>query len=262
MSNSIHPSAIVSAKAQIADNVEIGPFTIIEDDVVIGEGTKIGSSVLCANGARIGKHCSIHKGAVVATPPQDLKYKNEPTTCEIGDNTTVREFCTLNRGTTEHWKSTIGSNCLLMAYAHVAHDCTIGNNVIIANAVQMGGHVTIHDWAIIGGLTAVHQFSFIGAHAMVQGHKGVAKDVPPFIRAGREPLVYEGLNSVGLRRRGFSAETIADIQQAYRVLYASGYNVSQAVEHIEKEMTMTPEIQLIIDFIRCSKRGIVSGHAH
>jgi UDP-N-acetylglucosamine acyltransferase len=262
MSITIHPSAIVSAKAQIADHVEIGPFTIIEDDVVIGEGTTIHSSVLCANGARIGSKCVVHKGAVIATPPQDLKYKNEPTTCEIGNNTTVREFCTLNRGTTEHWKSTIGSNCLLMAYAHVAHDCTIGNNVIIANAVQMGGHVTIHDWAIVGGLTAVHQFSYIGAHAMIQGQKGVAKDVPPFVRAGREPLVFEGINSVGLRRRGFTPETIQSIQEAYRILYGGGYNVSQAVEHIEKELAPTPEITMILDFIRNSKRGILSGRAH
>jgi UDP-N-acetylglucosamine acyltransferase len=262
MSISIHPSAIVSAKAQIADNVEIGPFTIVEDDVVVGEGTVIGSSVLCANGARIGKSCVIHKGAVVATPPQDLKYRNEPTTCEIGDNTTVREFCTLNRGTTEHWKSVIGSNCLLMAYAHVAHDCTIGNNVIIANAVQMGGHVTIHDWAIVGGLTAVHQFSMIGAHAMIQGQKGVAKDVPPYVRAGREPMVFEGINSVGLRRRGFSPETIEGISKAYHIIYGSKYNVSQAVECIERELTITPEIQNILDFIKCSKRGILSGRSH
>ncbi len=262
MSISIHSSAIVSPKAQIADNVSVGPFTIIEDNVVIGDGTQIGSSVLCADGARIGRNCVVHKGAVIATPPQDLKYKNEPTTCEIGDNTTVREFCTLNRGTTEHWKSVIGSNCLLMAYAHVAHDCTIGNNVIIANAVQMGGHVTIQDWAIVGGLTAVHQFSTIGAHAMVQGHKGVSKDVPPYVRAGREPMVYEGINSVGLRRRGFTNATIEAIQQAYQVIYASGLNVSQAVEALEQEQAIIPEVQLILDFIRASKRGILAGKHH
>lgn len=226
MSITIHSTSIVSPKAEIADNVSVGPFTIIEDDVVIGEGTVIGSSVLCAAGTRIGKNCSVHKGAVVATPPQDLKYKNEPTTCEIGDNTTVREYCTLNRGTTEHWKSVIGSNCLLMAYVHVAHDCTIGNNVIIANSVQMGGHVTIHDWAIVSGLTAVHQFSTIGVHAMIQGHKAVGKDIPPFVRAGREPMMYEGINSVGLRRRGFSNDTISAITQAYHVIYGSGLNVS------------------------------------
>ena len=191
-----------------------------------------------------------------------MKYKNEPTTCEIGDNTTVREFCTLNRGTTEHWKSTIGSNCLLMAYAHIAHDCTIGNNVIIANAVQMGGHVTIQDWAIVGGLTAVHQFSTIGMHAMIQGQKGVAKDVPPYVRAGREPMVFEGINSVGLRRRGFSQETISAIADAYHVIYGSGYNVSQAVEQLEKAAVILPEIQAIIDFIRASKRGILSGRHH
>jgi len=262
MSISIHSSAIVSPKAQIADNVTVGPFTIIEDDVVIGEGTQIGSSVLCADGARIGKHCFVHKGAVIATPPQDLKYRNEPTTCEIGDNTTVREFCTLNRGTTEHWKSVIGTNCLLMAYAHVAHDCTIGDNVIIANAVQMGGHVTIQDWAIVGGLTAVHQFSTIGTHAMVQGHKGVAKDVPPYVRAGREPMVYEGINSVGLRRRGFTNETIEAIQQAYHVIYGSGLNVSQAVEALEREQALIPEVQVILEFIRASKRGILAGKHH
>ncbi len=262
MNTSIHSTAIVSTKAQIAENVTIGPFTIIEDNVVIGEGTVIGSSVLCADGARIGKNCTVHKGAVVATPPQDLKYKNEPTTCEIGDNTTVREFCTLNRGTTEHWKTVIGSNCLLMAYAHVAHDCAIGNNVIIANSVQMGGHVTIQDWAIVGGLAAVHQFSTIGAHAMIQGQKGVAKDVPPYVRAGREPMIFEGINSVGLRRRGFSNDTIAAITQAYHVIYGSGLNVTQAVEQLEKEPEIIPEVRAIIDFIRASKRGILAGKHH
>jgi UDP-N-acetylglucosamine acyltransferase len=262
MSNQIHPTAVIGSNAVLGDNIVIGPYAVIDDDVVIGNGTHIGPHVYCADGARIGNNCAVHHGAVVATVPQDLKFKNEKTTFEIGNSTTIREFCTLNRGTAEHMKSTVGSNCLLMAYVHVAHDCTIGDNVIIANSVQMGGHVTIEDWAIVGGLTAIHQFASIGEHAMIGGHYRVPKDVPPFILAGGAPLTYEGLNVVGLRRRGFSRETLDALTEAYRFLYLSKLNVSQAVKRIKEELTLTPEIKRLLSFIERSKRGIITTHTH
>lgn len=262
MPNQIHPTAIVSSKARIGNDVAIGPFTVIEDDVAIGDGTQIGPHVYCANGARIGKECRIHNGTVVATLPQDLKFKNEVTTFEIGDNTTVREFCTLNRGTAEHMKSVVGSNCLLMAYVHIAHDCTIGNNVILANGIQMGGHVTIEDWVIVGGLTAIHQFVSIGQHTMVGGHFRVPKDVPPYILAGGAPLTYEGLNIIGLRRRGFSTEALDALSKAYHLLYLSKLNVSQAAQKIRQELTLTAEVQNLLSFIDRSKRGIITSRSH
>ncbi|MDD8018462.1 MAG: acyl-ACP--UDP-N-acetylglucosamine O-acyltransferase [Bacteroidota bacterium] len=259
MSSKIHPTAIVSSKAQLGADVVIEPYAIVEDDVVIGDGVYIGPQVLIANGARIGKNCKIHKGAVVSTPPQDLSYKNEPTTFEMGENTTIREFCTLNRGTVkQHKKSSVGSNCLLMAYTHVAHDCIIGNNVIIANSVQMAGHVTIDDFSIIGGLVAIHQFVRIGAYTMVGGHFRVPKDIPPYIMAGGWPVSFERLNIIGLRRRGFSSEAIDSLNNAYRILYLSKLNVSQGVERIKETMTITPEVQNLLDFIATAKRGIIT----
>ncbi|HTR81837.1 MAG TPA: acyl-ACP--UDP-N-acetylglucosamine O-acyltransferase [Bacteroidota bacterium] len=262
MSTQIHPTAVVSPKAEIGDGVVIGPFTVVEADVVIGKGTSIGPHVYCADGARIGENCRIHNGAVVATVPQDLKFKNERTTFEIGDSTTIREFCTLNRGTAEHMKSTVGSNCLLMAYVHVAHDCQIGDNVILANSVQMGGHVTIEDWVVIGGVTAIHQFASIGRHTMVGGHFRVSKDVPPYILAGGDPLTFEGLNVIGLRRRGFSNETLESLTHAYHILYQSKLNVSQGIQKIKEEMKVTPEVQQLLSFVERSERGIITVHSH
>jgi UDP-N-acetylglucosamine acyltransferase len=259
MPTQIHSTAIVSPKAQLADGVIVDPYAIIEDDVIIGEGTFIGPHTLIANGARIGKNCRIHNGAVVSSAPQDLSYKNEPTTFELGDNSTIREFCTLNRGTVkQHQKSVVGSNCLLMAYTHVAHDCIIGNNVIIANSVQMAGHVTIHDFAIIGGLTAIHQFVNIGAYTMIGGHFRIPKDIPPYIMAGGWPVSFERLNIIGLKRRGFTQEAIDSLNDAYRILYLSNLNVSQGVEKIKSTMKITPEVQNVIDFIANAKRGIVT----
>lgn len=262
MALQIHSTAIIGSKARIGNDVAIGPYTIVEDDVVIGDGTRIGPHVYCADGARIGKGCHIHKGAVVATVPQDLKFKDEKTTFEIGDNTTVREFCTLNRGTTEHMKSTVGKDCLLMAYVHVAHDCAVGDNVILANGVQMGGHVTIEDWVVIGGVTAIHQFVTVGQHTMIGGHFRVPKDVPPYILAGGAPLTYEGLNVIGLRRRGFSNEALEALSKAYHLLYLSKLNVTQAVGRIQEELTPTAEIQNLISFIERSKRGIITSRSH
>ena len=253
----IHPTALVDKNARISDEVRIGPYAIIEADVTIGEGTTIGPHSLIADGARIGKNCRIHNGAVVATLPQDLKFGGEKTLFEIGDNTTIREFATLNRGTMAHGKSSIGSNCLLMAYTHVAHDCTVGNNVIMANGVQLGGHVTIEDWAIIGGMTPVHQFCHVGQHCMVGGHFRVIQDVPPYILASEEPLRFCGLNAIGLRRRGFSSETMLQLKRVYRLLYRSGLNVSQAVERIKNEFEIIPEIANVLRFIETSDRGIL-----
>lgn len=263
MSTQIHPTAIVSSKAQIAEGVLVEPYAVIEENVIIGEGCYIGPHVLIANGARIGKNSKIHKGAVVSTPPQDLTYNNEPTTCEIGENTTIREFCTLNRGTKkQHLKSVVGSNCLLMAYVHIAHDCIIGNNVIIANSVQMAGHITIEDYAFIGGLVAIHQFVNIGTHSIIGGHFRIPKDIPPYIMAGGWPVTFERLNIIGLRRRGFSKETIDTLNEAYRILYLSKLNVSQGIEKIKATMTITPEVQNILDFIAKSKRGIITARRH
>jgi UDP-N-acetylglucosamine acyltransferase len=257
MSTIINPRAIVSPKAQLGENVSIGPFTIVEDEAVIGEGTHVGANVLIASGARIGKECRIHHGAVLATAPQDLKYRDEPTTLEIGDNTVIREYATLNRGTHDRWKTTVGSHCFIMAYVHVAHDCEIGDHVILANGVNMAGHVVIEEHAIIGGVTPIHQFVRIGRHSMIGGGFRVPKDVPPYVLAGQEPLVFQGLNIVGLKRRNFSSEAIGALENAYRLLYQSRLNVTQAIERIKAEIPQTEEVRYIVDFVTMSKRGII-----
>jgi UDP-N-acetylglucosamine acyltransferase len=256
----IQPLAYVNPEAKIADNVVIEPFVTIHKDVEIGEGTWIGSNVTIMEGARIGKNCRIFPGAVVSAIPQDLKFNGEVTTVEIGDNTTIRECVTINRGTKTRNKTVIGNNCLLMAYAHVAHDCQIGNNVIIGNASQIAGEVNIDDWAILSGLVAVHQFVNIGAHVMISGGSLVRKDVPPYTKAAREPLSYEGVNSIGLRRRGYASEKIAEIQEIYRILYVRGLNNSKAIAKIEAEMPATQERDEIISFIKASDRGVMKGY--
>jgi UDP-N-acetylglucosamine acyltransferase len=252
--------AYIHPEANIANNVVIEPFSTIHKNVEIGEGTWIGSNVTIMDGARIGKNCRIFQGSVISAPPQDLKYKGEPTTVSIGDNTVIRECVTLNRGTALDKNTTaIGHNCLLMAYVHVAHDCLIGNNVIVANAVQLAGHIDVQDHAFIGGVSAVHQFVKIGAHAMVSGGSLVRKDVPPFTKAAREPLGYSGINSIGLRRRGFSSEKINEIQEIYRIIYLSGLNNTMALNEIELKMTPSKERDEILNFIRNSERGIMRG---
>lgn len=256
----IQPLAYVNPEAKIADNVVIEPFVTIHKDVEIGEGTWIGSNVTIMEGARIGKNCRIFPGAVVSAIPQDLKFNGEVTTVEIGDNTTIRECVTINRGTKTRNKTVIGNNCLLMAYAHVAHDCHIGNNVIIGNASQIAGEVNIDDWAILSGLVAVHQFVNIGAHVMISGGSLVRKDVPPYTKAAREPLSYEGVNSIGLRRRGYASDKIAEIQEIYRILYVRGLNNSKAIAKIEAEMPATQERDEIISFIKASDRGVMKGY--
>jgi UDP-N-acetylglucosamine acyltransferase len=254
------PLAYVHPDAKIADNVVIEPFVSIDHDVQIGEGTRIGSSVTILPGTRIGKNCKIFPGAVIGAIPQDLKFKGEYTTVEIGDNTTIREFVTINRGTAARTKTTVGNNCLIMAYVHIAHDCRVGNHVILVNNTQLAGEVIVDDWAIISGMTAIHQFCHIGTHVMISGGSLVRKDVPPFIKAGREPLSYVGINSIGLRRRNYNNEKIREVQEIYRYIYQKGLNTAQAVEIIEAEMPATPERDEVLLFVKDSKRGIIRGY--
>jgi len=254
-----HPLTFISPLAKIADNVKVDPFTVIHEDVEIGEGSWIASSVTIFPGARIGKNVRIFPGAVISAIPQDLKFGGEKTTMEIGDNTTIRECATLNRGTIDKNKTVIGKNCLIMAYVHIAHDCFIGDNCIIANSVQLAGHVTVGNYAIIGGSTAVHQFAKIGQHVMISGGSLVRKDVPPFTKSGREPLTYAGINSVGLRRRNFTDERIAEVQEIYRFIYQKGLNINDALVQIEAKMSASPERDEILEFIRSSERGIMKG---
>lgn len=254
------PLAYVHPEAKIAANVVIEPFVTIHKNVEVGEGTWIGSNVTVMEGARIGKNCKIFPGAVVSAIPQDLKFAGEETTVEIGNNTTIREFVTINRGTKANNKTVVGDNCLLMAYVHIAHDCEIGNNCILANAATLAGHIVIDDFAIIGGLSAVHQFVNIGKYSMISGGSLVRKDVPPFTKAARDPLSFVGINSIGLRRRGFSNEKINEIQDIYRILYLKRYNVSKALRIIETEVPATPERDEIISFINNSTRGIMKGY--
>ena len=254
------PLAYIHPEAHIADNVVIEPFATIHKDVVIDEGTWIGSNVTIMEGARIGKNCKIFPGSVISGVPQDLKFAGEKTTAEIGDNTIIRECVTISRGTMDKHKTTIGSNCLIMAYVHIAHDCHIKDRVILANCVQLAGHVMVDDFAIIGGSTAVHQFVKIGAHVMVAGGSLVRKDVPPFVTAAREPLSYAGINSIGLRRRGFTNDKINEIQEIYRMIYLRGQNNSKALDNIQMEMSSSKERDEIVNFVRNSDRGVMKGY--
>ncbi len=254
------PLAYIHPAAKIAQSVVIDPFVTIDRNVEIGEGTRIGSNVTIMEGARIGKNCTIFPGAVISGIPQDLKFRGEETLAIIGDNTTIRECVTINRGTAAKGKTVVGDNCLIMAYCHVAHDCVVGDNVIMSNATQLAGEVVVDDYAVIGGGTLVHQFCHIGPHVMIQGGALVNKDIPPYVKAAREPIAYAGVNSIGLRRRNFSSEVIREIQEIYRYLYLSGLNNSDAVERIEAELPATKERDEIILFVRNAKRGIIRGY--
>jgi UDP-N-acetylglucosamine acyltransferase len=253
MSN-IHPDAV------IGKNVTISPFVTIEKNVIIGDNTFIYPNAVIMSGARIGNNCSIFPGAVIAAIPQDLKFHGEETTAEIGNNTTIRECVTVNRGTAAKGKTIVGNNCLLMAYSHVAHDCLLKDFVILGNTTQLAGEVEVDDYAILSGGTLIHQFSKIGVHVMTQGGSKVSKDIPPYIIAGREPLTYSGVNMVGLRRRGFDNEKISTIQEIYRILYQSGMNNKDAVKCIEENTPDSQEKEIIITFIANSQRGIVRGY--
>ena len=250
----------IDPQAKIAKNVVVEPFVTIEKNVEIGSGTWIGSNVTIMEGARIGENCEIFPGAVISAIPQDLKFDGEESLAIIGDNTIIRECATINRATKATGKTIVGKNCLIMAYAHIAHDCVIGNNAIVVNNVAMGGHVEIGEYAIIGGLTAVHQFIKIGKHCMVSGGSLVRKDIPPYVKAGREPLSFIGINSIGLRRKKFSESEITEIQDIYRILYQKGNNNTQAINKIEIDFKISKIRDEIISFVRNSGRGIMRGY--
>lgn len=252
-----YPHTSIDPAAIIGKDVKIDPFTVIHKNVEIGEGTWIGSNVTIMEGARIGKNCRIFPGAVISAIPQDLKFAGEETTVEIGDHTTIREFVTINRGTKDRMKTIVGTHCLIMAYCHVAHDCIIGDHCILSNNTQLAGHIIVEDYAILGGMCALHQFVRVGKHAFVSGGSLGGKDIPPYTVAARYPLSYGGINSVGLKRRGFSAERINTILDIYRVIYNSGMNPTQALEYLEREFPETAEKNEIVAFIRNSPRGVI-----
>lgn len=256
---SISKLAYVHPDARIGKNVTIEPFAAISGDVEIGDGTWIGSNAVLMDGARIGSECRIFPGAVISAIPQDLKFAGEYTTAEVGDATTVRECVTINRGTADRMKTAVGSNCLLMAYVHLAHDCILGNNIVIANSVNLAGHVTIDDWAILEGNVAVQQFIHIGAHSFIAGASLVRKNVPPFVKAAREPLSYVGVNVVGLRRRGYADDAIARIEDIYREIFVRNNNVERAVQNVMQGLPRSPERGIILDFINNSPKGIMRG---
>lgn len=250
---------VISPNAQIGKNVTIGPFTVIEDDVVIGDDCWIGNNVSILNGARIGNKCKIFPGAVVSAIPQDLKYKGENTTMEIGNNVIIRECCTLNRGTIEAGRTVIGDNCLLMAYVHVAHDCMIGKGCILANNVTLAGHIDVDDYARLGGMVAVHQFVRIGGHVMISGGSLVRKDIPPYVMAAREPLSYTGINRVGLQRAKFIRKDIHHIEDIYRILFVRGLSTRKALSVIETEIERSQYRDEIVNFVRGASRGLMKG---
>ena len=252
----VHDTSLVDSDAELAPGVVVGPFSIIGPGVTVGAGTKIGAHVLIERDTMVGCDCQILYGAVLGSDPQDLKYKGEETVLEVGDRTVIREYATLNRGTAVSGRTVVGSDCLLMAYTHVAHDCEIGNHVILSNAVNMAGHVVIEDWVIVGGLSPIHQFVRIGAHAFVGGASRVAQDVPPYVRAAGSPPKLYGLNSVGLDRRGLSEEVRSALKSAYRILFLSGLNVTQGLARAEDEVEPLPEVRHLLTFIRSSERGI------
>lgn len=257
--NSKYPLANVHPEATIGNNVMIEPFATVQKDVVIGDNSWIGPNAVIWDGARLGKNVKVYPGASVSSIPQDLKFAGEKTETFVGDNTVIRESVTISRGTADKRKTVIGKNCLLMAYVHVAHDCIIGDHCIFANAVQVAGHVLIEDWAIIGGASALHQFVKVGSHVMLSGGSLVRKDVPPFTKAAREPLTYAGVNSIGLRRRGFTPEKIGEIQEIYRYIFLKGLNNSKALDAVEKELPASAERDYIVNFIRSSERGVMKG---
>ena len=243
----------------IGKNCKIDPFSYIGRDVEIGDNCWIGNNVTLYPGSKLGNNVKVYPGAVICSEPQDLKFEGEKTTVEIGDNTTIREFVTISRGTNDRLKTSIGKNCLIMAYSHIAHDCIINDDCVIVNNVQIGGHVKIDNFAIIGGGSLIHQFSNIGAHAMIAGGSLVRKDIPPFCKAGKEPISFKGVNTIGLKRRNFTSESINQIQNIYRIIYLEGRNTSQAINKIENDIKDSNEKKIVLDFIKNSDRGIIKG---
>ncbi len=255
----VKENVIIHPAARLGENVQIEPFTSIGEDVEIGDNTWIGPHVTIMDGVRIGNNCRIFPGSVIGGIPQDLKYDGEDSIVVIGNNVTIREYVTVNRGTRANYQTEVRDNCLLMAYVHVAHDCILNRNCVLANNVNLAGHIEVGEYAILGGLTAVHQFVKIGEHAFVGGGSLVRKDIPPFVKAAREPLSYAGVNSIGLRRRGLTSEQINHIQDIYRILFVKGYNTRQALKIIETSVTATPERDRIVEFITNADRGIMKG---
>lgn len=257
MSNRIHPSAVIADDAQIGSDVSIGAGVIIGPRCTIGDGCEIATRAILEENVKLGREVKVGVGTVLGGLPQDLKFKGEETWVEIGDRTTIREYSTVNRGTSQSYKTTVGTDCFLMTYVHLAHDCHIGNGVIISNGTQLAGHVTIDDKAILSGLLAVHQFGKIGRYAFIGGMSRVNKDVPPYVKAVGNPIKLYGLNSIGLQRNGFSPEVIAELKVAYRLFFRSENNIAQALEAARKELSMGPEVKAFVDFIEESQRGIV-----
>ena len=257
MSIDIHPTAIVDKNAVLNDGVKVGPYTVIEQDTVIGENTNLGSHILIAEGTRIGEKCRVFKGAALGIIPQDLKFHGEKTTLEIGDNTTIREFATLNRGTEALGATQIGNNCLIMAYVHVAHDCVIGNKVILSNAINMGGHVIIEDHVTVGGMTPIHQFVRIGKYSFVGGGYRALKSIPPYVIVAGEPMVYRTLNLIGLKRNGFSRETIKALSNAYKQIYDENSKLQEGLANLKSNDNLIPEVKNIIEFFEASTRGVI-----
>lgn len=255
----ISPLANISDKATIGSNVTIEAFSTIYDDVVIGDGAHIHSNVVIYPGTRIGKNCQVYPGAVIGAIPQDLKFEGENTTVEIGDNTIIRECVTIHRGTKDRWKTTVGSNCLLMTYVHIAHDCQVGNNVILASYVGLSGHNIVEDYAILEGRVGTQQFIRIGAHSFIAGGSLVRKNVPPYVKAAREPIGFAGVNSIGLRRRGYSDDEVKEIEDIYRLLYVMNNTISKGIESIQETMGDSPLRKQVLDFINESDKGIIRG---
>jgi UDP-N-acetylglucosamine acyltransferase len=257
MSVRVHPSAIVAHDARLGEDVEVGPFAIIGEDCEVGDGCIIAPRATLEHHVRLARNVRIGVGSVIGGDPQDLKFKGEATTVEIGEGSIVREYSTINRGTSQSWKTTVGKGTFIMSYVHLAHDCHVGDGVILANGVQLAGHVTVEDRAIISGLTAVHQFARIGTHAFVGGMSRVAKDIPPYLKAVGNPVKLYGLNSVGLQRNNFDPEVIRELKRAYRLFFRSELNVSQALERAQSELSMTAEVKHFLGFVDNSQRGVV-----
>jgi UDP-N-acetylglucosamine acyltransferase len=257
MTTTIHPTAIVSPGAIIGENTIIGPHAVIEDNVIIGRDSSIGVGAHISWGARLGNEVKIYSYSIVGSVPQDLKFGGEETTMEIGDRTVIREFVTLNRGTAAHRKTVVGSDCLLMSYSHVAHDCIVGDHCILSNSATLAGHVTLEDWVIIGGLVPIHQFVRIGCHVMVGGGWRVPKDIPPYVTAAGDPLKPVDINKIGLARRGFSEETISKLKKAYRILFRSKNDMKHSLMELDKSGDLGPEVKYMKEFILSSKRGVI-----
>ena len=253
----IHPTAIVSSDAEIGSNVEIGAFAIIGEGCTVGDGCVISPRATLERNVTTGPNVKVGIGSILGGAPQDLKYAGEETTVEVGEGTVIREYVTINRGTSHSFKTTVGNHCLLMSYVHIAHDCNVGNNVILSNVVQLAGHVTIEDKAIISGVSAVHQFARIGRHSFIGGFSRVSKDIPPFLKAVGNPVKLYGLNTIGLQRSGMDENTIRELKRAYRLLFRSDLNVTQAIERAHTELEPLPEVKELVGFVEASVRGVV-----